>query len=282
MQRITKVLLFVAGFANTTIFAPAAQRAHGRTRSRIDQDRGPHMLDKSNKSSETTKPTSGGTAAGPVVIKKYANRRLYNTETSTYVTLDDLAVMVKSERDFVVYDAKSSEDLTHAVLTQIIVEQESRMGGETMLPVPFLQQLIRFYGGNMQKMVPSYLQFSLANLAKEQDRFTKQFGAALTPAGAFEVFHEQSRKNVALFEQAMASALNIFTPFSGGQQGAQPSQTVQTRDGQPVRHGKPEVVRTEAAAKPGAADAGRKDDLAEMKAQMAAMQAMIEKLSQRS
>jgi polyhydroxyalkanoate synthesis regulator protein len=131
-------------------------------------------------------------------------------------------------------------------------------------------------------MVPSYLQFSLANLAKEQDRFTKQFGAALTPAGAFEVFHEQSRKNVALFEQAMASALNIFTPFGGGQQGAQPSQTVQVNDGSaPGKPGRTDAARPE-TAKPPVAEPARRDDLADMKAQMAAMQAMIEKLSQRS
>jgi polyhydroxyalkanoate synthesis repressor PhaR len=248
----------------------------------MDEEYEPTMLDKASKSADSGAKTSKTAALGPVVIKKYANRRLYNTETSTYVTLDDLATMVKAERDFVVYDAKSSEDLTHAVLTQIIVEQESRMGGETMLPVPFLQQLIRFYGGNMQKMVPSYLQFSLANLAKEQDRFTKQFGAALTPVGAFEVFHEQSRKNVALFEQAMASALNIFTPFGGGQQGAQPSQTVQAKDtAAPAKPGRPEGVRPEAASKTAVPEAARKDDLAEMKTQMAAMQAMIEKLSQR-
>jgi polyhydroxyalkanoate synthesis repressor PhaR len=111
----------------------------------------------------------------PVVIKKYANRRLYNTETSTYVTLDDLAAMVKSGRDFVVFDAKTGDDLTHAVLTQIIVEQENRTGGQTLLPIPFLRQLIRFYGDSVERMVPSYLQVSLETLAKEQDRFRKQF-----------------------------------------------------------------------------------------------------------
>src|SRR6516165_3030868 len=100
----------------------------------------------------------------PVVIKKYANRRLYNTETSTYVTLDDLAVMVKGERDFVVFDAKSGDDLTHSVLTQIIVDQESRMGSQTLLPIPFLRQLIRFYGDSIERLVPSYLQVSLDTL----------------------------------------------------------------------------------------------------------------------
>ena len=124
-----------------------------------------------------------------VVIKKYANRRLYNTETSTYVTLDDLAAMVRSDRDFVVYDAKSGDDLTHAVLTQIIVEQEGRKNGQTLLPIPFLRQLIRFYDDSIGRMVPSYLQFSLENLVKEQEKFRSQFASAFsTPAVAFEAY----------------------------------------------------------------------------------------------
>src|SRR3990172_12895563 len=113
-----------------------------------------------------------------VVIKKYANRRLYNTETSTYVTLEDLAQMVRSDRDFVVYDAKTGDDLTHTVLTQIIVEQEGRAGGQTLLPIPFLRQLIRFYDDSIGKMVPSYLQFSLETLVKEQEKFRAQFASA--------------------------------------------------------------------------------------------------------
>src|SRR5262252_6685250 len=145
----------------------------------------------------------------PVVIKKYANRRLYNTDTSTYVTLDDLAIMVKGERDFVVFDAKTGDDLTHSVLTQIIVEQESRMGSQTLLPIPFLRQLIRFYGDSIERLVPSYLQISLDTLTKEQERFRKTFAGAFTPAGAFEAYQEQARKNLAMFEQAMA----MFSPF---------------------------------------------------------------------
>jgi polyhydroxyalkanoate synthesis repressor PhaR len=210
----------------------------------------------------------------PVVIKKYANRRLYNTETSSYVTLDDLSQMVKSERDFVVYDAKSGEELTHAVLTQIIMEQESRMGGETMLPIPFLQQLIRFYGGSMQKMVPSYLQFSLASLAKDQEKYVKQFGAAFTPAGALEVFQEQSRKNVVMFEQALSSAMGMFSPFG---KATLPSSTASATP-PPVRPKAAESVKPE--AKP-AEEPTRRTEIDEMKAQMAAMQSMIEKLSKR-
>lgn len=140
--------------------------------------------------------------AGPVVIKKYANRRLYNTETSTYVTLEDLAQMVRSDRDFVVKDAKSGDDLTHSVLTQIIVEQEGKAGGPSLLPVPFLRQLIRFYDDAVGKMVPSYLQYSMAALTKEQERYRSQF--TNWGPNAMEAYQEQARKNLAMFEQAMA------------------------------------------------------------------------------
>src|SRR3989304_379607 len=147
-----------------------------------------------------------------VVIKKYANRRLYNTETSTYVTLEDLAQMVRRDKDFVVYDAKSGDDLTHAVLTQIIVEQESRQGGQTLLPIPFLRQLIRFYDDSIGRLVPSYLQFSLENLVKEQEKFRSLFANAFAnPAAAFDAYQEQARKNMAMFEQA----LSVWSPFSG-------------------------------------------------------------------
>src|SRR5262245_49892742 len=165
------------------------------------------MLNKTDPASVSKDP--GADKKEPVVIKKYANRRLYNTDTSTYVTLDDLAAMVKSGRDFVVFDAKTGDDLTHSVLTQIIVEQESRMGTQTLLPIPFLRQLIRFYGDSVERLVPSYLQISLDTLTKEQERIRKTFAGAFTPAGAFEAYQEQARKNLAMFEQAMA----MFSPF---------------------------------------------------------------------
>jgi polyhydroxyalkanoate synthesis repressor PhaR len=191
----------------------------------------------------------------PVVVKKYANRRLYNTETSTYVTLDDLAAMVKSERDFVVFDAKTGDDLTHAVLTQIIVDQESQKRGETLLPIPFLRQLIRFYGASIERFVPSYLQASLESLAKEQERFRKQFAGAFTPAGAFEAYQETARKNLAMFEQAML----MFSPFGATKiPGAKPGEEVK----------KPEVVKT-----------GQSEEIAELKAQLATIQSKLEKLS---
>jgi polyhydroxyalkanoate synthesis repressor PhaR len=189
----------------------------------------------------------------PVVIKKYANRRLYNTETSTYVTLDDLAVMVKSERDFVVFDAKTGDDLTHSVLTQIIVDQESRVGTQTLLPIPFLRQLIRFYGDSIERLVPSYLQISLQTLVKEQERFRKQFGA-FTPAGAFEAYQEQARKNLAMFEQVMAT----FSPFGHVKNAAKPGEAPK---------GEPEKSE------------GKTDELAELREQLAAVQSRLEKLS---
>ena len=160
------------------------------------------MLNKTQESSDKQ---------NPVVIKKYANRRLYNTETSTYVTLDDLAQMVRSDRDFQVFDAKSGDDLTHSVLTQIIVEQESR--GQTLLPVPFLRQLIRFYDDGIARMVPGYLQFSLEALAKEQERFRTQFASTFgNPSAAFEAYQEQAIRNMAIFERAMS----MWTPFGTG------------------------------------------------------------------
>ena len=110
----------------------------------------------------------------PITIKKYANRRLYNTGTSTYVTLEDLATMVKAGEDFVVYDAKTNEDITRSVLTQIIFEQENKEGGQNLLPINFLRQLIRFYGDSMQMMVPRYLEVSIDSLTREQAKFREQ------------------------------------------------------------------------------------------------------------
>ena len=213
------------------------------------------MLNKTDPTAVSKDP--GADKKEPVVIKKYANRRLYNTDTSTYVTLDDLAAMVKSGRDFVVFDAKTGDDLTHSVLTQIIVEQESRMGSQTLLPIPFLRQLIRFYGDGIERLVPSYLQISLDTLTKEQERFRKAFAGAFTPAGAFEAYQEQARKNLAMFEQAMS----MFSPF--GQ--------VKSAAAKPDEEAK---GKTEAPAS-GVAP----DELGELKVQLAAMQAKLEQLA---
>lgn len=142
----------------------------------------------------------------PTIIKKYANRRLYNTGTSSYVTLEDLAEMVKNEELFVVYDAKSGEEITRSVLTQIIFEQENK--GQNLLPIAFLRQLIRFYGDSMQNLVPSYLEFSIDSLTREQEKFREQMTHAF-PNNAFEAMEEQVRRNTEMFERAM----RMFSPF---------------------------------------------------------------------
>lgn len=217
-----------------------------------------------------------------VVVKKYANRRLYNTETSTYVTLEDLAAMVRSDRDFVVYDAKTGDDLTHAVLTQIIVEQESRQGGQTLLPIPFLRQLIRFYDDQMGRMVPGYLQFSLENLAKEQEKFRTHFAQALTnPATAFEFYQEQARKNMAMFEKAIA----MWSPFAAVQANMRrAADSVSMPAGGPAAGGTPATPASAAMGgtvqpMPARPAQPERDDIAELKSQLASMQQKIEKLS---
>lgn len=214
-----------------------------------------------------------------VVIKKYANRRLYNTETSTYVTLDDLATMVRGDRDFVVYDAKTGDDLTHGVLTQIIVDQESRGTGTSMLPIPFLRQLIRFYDDSMAKMVPGYLQFSLESLAKEQNKFRAQFANAFgNPAAALDVYQEQVRKNMELFEQAL-SVWAAPASHSGDAKGEPRAAVPEARSQEPRPAGMPQPlpqVRTIPLEK---RDTPR-DEIGELKAQLAAMQQKIERISQ--
>jgi polyhydroxyalkanoate synthesis repressor PhaR len=143
----------------------------------------------------------------PIIIKKYANRRLYNTGTSTYVTLEDLASMVKEGEDFVVYDAKSGEDITRSVLAQIIFEQENKEG-QSLLPITFLRQLIRFYGDSMQMLVPRYLEVSIDSLTREQEKFREQMAQAFGVT-AFGPLEEQVRRNMEMFERAFA----MFAPF---------------------------------------------------------------------
>jgi polyhydroxyalkanoate synthesis repressor PhaR len=144
----------------------------------------------------------------PIVIKKYANRRLYNTGTSTYVTLEDLAGMVKTGEDFVVYDAKSGEDITRSVLTQIIFEQENK-AGQNLLPITFLRQLIRFYGDSMQMLVPRYLEVSIDSLTREQEKFRQHMSQAFG-VGPFAPLEDQVRRNMEMFERAFA----MFAPFA--------------------------------------------------------------------
>src|SRR5580698_6662163 len=146
----------------------------------------------------------------PTTIKKYANRRLYNTGTSTYVTLEDLAAMVKSGEDFLVYDAKTGDDITRSVLAQIIFEQENK-AGQNLLPTTFLRQLIRFYGDSMQMVVPKYLEQSIDTLTREQEKFRKQIADTFSGT-PFAPLEEQVRRNMELFQQTFS----MFKPFARG------------------------------------------------------------------
>jgi polyhydroxyalkanoate synthesis repressor PhaR len=196
-------------------------------------------------SSETSAEAASGAASEPVVIKKYANRRLYNTAASTYVTLEHLSEMVREGVDFVVLDAKSGDDITRSVLTQIIFEQESR--GQNLLPVQFLRRLIRFYGDQMQGFLPPYLELSMESFAKAQEKMrenmSRAFGAT-TPMAAFE---EQAQRNMAMFQQA----LSMWPPFATG---AAPKQAHDT-------------------------DASKDEQLAELRTQMEAMQKQLDAMS---
>jgi len=189
------------------------------------------------------KKSAAGT--GPVIIKKYANRRLYNTETSSYITLDHLAAMTREGRDFKVVDAKTEEDITHNVLTQIIMEEEQR--GQTMLPVNFLRQLIALYGDSMQAMVPGYLEASMESFRRNQ----QQFKSAVEGAFANSPFAEMAKRNMEIFEAATQAFKPGATPGAPG-----------------------------AAAAPTAAPAGGEgDDVAALKAELARLQDKIEKLA---
>ena len=145
----------------------------------------------------------------PITLKKYANRRLYNTGTSTYVTLEDLATMLKNDENFVVYDAKTGDDITRQVLAQIIFEQENK-AGQNLLPTTFLRQLIRFYGDNMQMLVPRYLEQSIDMLTREQEKFRSQMTQAFGGMGAFGPLEEQVRRNMEMFERTFS----MFKPFT--------------------------------------------------------------------
>ncbi|MGA3308321.1 MAG: polyhydroxyalkanoate synthesis repressor PhaR [Xanthobacteraceae bacterium] len=187
----------------------------------------------------------------PITIKKYANRRLYNTGTSTYVTLEDLAKMVKKGEDFVVYDAKTGEEITRSVLTQIIFEQENKEG-QNLLPITFLRQLIRFYGDSMQMLVPRYLEVSIDSLTREQEKFRQQMAQAFG-ANAFTSLEEHVRRNMEMFERAFA----MFAPFA-----------------------RRESQGGEAAAEPGKA-APKVGDIDDLKRQLDEMQKKVDRLSEK-
>ena len=192
------------------------------------------------------KPEKGASAASePVAIKKYANRRLYHTGSSEYVTREDLARMVKAGEDFVVSDAKTGEDITRSVLAQIIFEQENK--GQNLLPITFMRQLIRLYGDSMQALVPQYLDFSLDSLINNQQKLREQFSQTIgqTP---FAMLEEQTRKNMAIF----ANALRMLTPFA---------------------------LPGAAAPEPKASEPSAPDEIGEMKREMERMRERLERLS---
>ncbi|MCC6482151.1 MAG: polyhydroxyalkanoate synthesis repressor PhaR [Sphingomonadaceae bacterium] len=180
----------------------------------------------------------GADASSPIIIKKYANRRLYNTETSSYITLELLSQMTREGREFTVVDAKTDEDITHNVLTQIIMEEESRC--KNMLPVNFLRQLISMYGDSMQSMVPQYLESSMEAFRKNQQQFQQAMQGAFT-AGPFA---EIAKRNMEMFE----AATQAFKPVAGAAPAAKDD--VDDKD----------------------------DEIAQLKAQLAALNAKIDKL----
>lgn len=192
-----------------------------------------------------------------IVIKKYANRRLYNTATSSYVTLDHLCEMVKQSKEFVVRDAKTGEDITRSVLTQIIFEEEGK--GQNLLPINFLRQLIRFYGDSLQSFIPSYLEMSMNSFSKEQEKLRHRVTSALGGRERLTQFEDQIRQNLEMFDNAM----RMFSPFS------RPA----TGRGEPKDQPKPEKTEAEPSKTGG--------ELDELKKQLAQMQAQLEALSKK-
>ncbi|WP_264050138.1 polyhydroxyalkanoate synthesis repressor PhaR [Methylobacterium flocculans] len=198
------------------------------------------------------------------VIKKYANRRLYHTGTSTYVTLEDLATMVQNGEDFLVYDARSGDDITRSVLTQIIFEQENKAGDDNLLPVAFLRQLIRFYGDSMRTMVPSFLEFSMANFARDQEGLREKMTQSFAPTAFQSAMEEQVRANMSFFGDAM----KMFTTFGTGPlsaMGTHPSSAGKSGAGLPVPSPAPQAG----------------SDLDDLKRQMAEMQSRLEDLAKK-
>ena len=189
----------------------------------------------------------GGPKPAPVVIKKYANRRLYNTATSAYVTLEHLSQMVKDKTDFVVYDAKTGDEITRSVLTQIIFEEESK-GGQTLLPIPFLRQLISFYGDSLQGVVPQYLEMSMSQFARNQDQMRSYLRNAFG-FNPFQQFETMGKQNMAMFEQAM----RVFNPFQAGKPGGTAPGTANGQDVPRPETPRPETSRPEALAASAAA-----------------------------
>jgi len=218
------------------------------------------MADSEGRKPEEGKQGEGKNGQSPVRIKKYANRRLYNTATSSYVTLDYLAQMVRNGTEFTVEDAKTGEDITRSVLTQIIVEEEAK--GQNMLPINFLRQLISLYGDNLQFLVPRYLEQSMESFSKNQDQMRSYMKDSFGGMFPLERFEEMSKQNMAFFEQAM----RMWNPFKGGM-------------GMPGMPGAPSAPAS-GGEKP--AEAPSANEITDLKSQMAALQRQIEALTKAS
>ena len=204
---------------------------------------------------------SGGPNGGPVTIKKYANRRLYNTATSSYVTLDHLCQMVKDGTEFVVRDAKTGEDITHQVLTQIIVEEESK--GQSLLPIGFLRQLIRLYDDSMQAVVPRYLELTMENFSHNQERMRSRIDEAFGGMFPTAEFEEMGRQNMAAFQKA----LNMFSPRGAGGGEQRAAGPVAPPDSSPETPDR---------------SAGEGDEFSVLKGQLDSMQAQLDDLARKS
>lgn len=220
------------------------------------------MADVPAKPPEQAAETPKASASNTVVVKKYANRRLYNTETSSYITLDNLAEMIRAGRDFVVYDAKSGDDITRGVLTQIIVEEESK--GSAMLPVAFLRQLIGFYGGNLEGVVPRYLEYSMSSFARQQQQMRtvmERTFSPFIPAGV----EEMNRQNLAMFERAVS----MWNPFArAGDVGHDPAAPQS-------EHGSEQMSEANGAAESGAASSDENPELAWLRNEVASLQRQL-------
>ena len=198
----------------------------------------------------------------PITIKKYANRRLYNTATSSYVTLDHLAEMVKRGQEFNVHDAKTGEDITRSVLTQIIFDEEGK-GGQQLLPIQFLRQLIRFYGDSMQALVPGYLNLSMDSFSKNHERIREQLSTTFGGKSMLKDFEGIARQNMAMFERT----LRMFSPFNA-------LMNARTND-------RDEATGTAPNESDPAAPANADDEIAGLKAQIDAMRRQLDDLANR-
>jgi polyhydroxyalkanoate synthesis repressor PhaR len=251
-----------AGLAHRNNTASQCQKTGGRGKpaaaicSRMGLFQPPKATTVKRESGTAVAKKTSSTDDDVIVIKKYANRRLYNTATSSYVTLDHLCEMVKQSKEFVVRDAKTGEDITRSVLTQIIFEEEGK--GQNLLPINFLRQLIRFYGDSLQSFIPSYLEMSMNSFSKEQEKLRNRVTNVLGGRERLSQFEDQIRQNLEMFDNAM----RMFSPFSRA-----------NRDGS-RKEAEPET-------KPEKSEKTGNSEIDELKRQLSQMQAQLEALSKK-